>query len=450
MKTITRRNYSFEHGLVAYERNFIENATDLYKTYVGDIAARNDHGEALGMELAIVSQTPALRHNPCLMDFRFCFWNIEDTHILLHHPLFAKVLVDLREEEILKGMSFNLEAFIDLSASLLHQPISEDITALGVIELLYRNGLASTADVGCFAYLADAKVVYAIKITETQIDKQPPILLKTEYLPASWLERGFTLQPFVDWRTDLFCDIRNYTQTELRIQSPLDHCQTPSKPAATSKTRHQRPKRGGEELAEVENPEMSSEVKTAAEALVEIVASMEQHSRWVDDAPLPSSFRFFNTEASHRFNLDRFNLDHEQNTISFMSRSNTLKRIVLDPIQKALKKPGRNRRIYIKGGQGVGKSHLLLEANRKLQQIASELDAVPFYLDKLLSAITEHFEAINCELILVFDQFRSRYPVSIPLNGTAGAMTITSATDDNKAPIEVDRFTDKAPFWTPF
>ncbi|KAJ3098663.1 hypothetical protein HDU96_010986, partial [Phlyctochytrium bullatum] len=44
-----------------------------------------------------------------------------------------------------------------------------------------------------------------------------------------------------------------------------------------------------------------------------------------------------------------------------MSRPKTLKAVVLDPIQKALEDPISNRRIYIDGGQGVGKSHLLLE-----------------------------------------------------------------------------------------
>ncbi|KAJ3116225.1 hypothetical protein HDU96_010169 [Phlyctochytrium bullatum] len=253
----------------------------------------------------------------------------------------------------------------------------------------------------------------------------------------------------------------------------------------------------------MENPAVELDAMTPAKALMEIVASIQQQSpHWVDNTPAPASFKA-ETTASHRFEFGR-----EQRTVSYLARPKTLKRVVLDPIQKALKeKPYRNRTIYIDGGHGVGKSHLLLEAVVLLRKhprfrvfymhdclnlvyaqaksssdaqllvkdylvecltdedlesvdIASALKAPRFRLKDLLSAVTRNLKAVNCELILVFDQhnaianerhpIRSNYPVNIPLNGAAGAITITSGSVYNEALVNVPESTDELSFWDPF
>ncbi|KAJ3097057.1 hypothetical protein HDU96_000554 [Phlyctochytrium bullatum] len=235
------------------------------------------------------------------------------------------------------------------------------------------------------------------------------------------------------------------------------------------------------------------------EAMEKIIFSIDQQSpQWVDNAPAPKSFRF-ETQASIRFKLNL-----KLTTVSYLSRPKTLKSILLEPIQEALRKPYRLRTIYIDGGQGVGKSHLLLETvlrlrndpcfrvmymhdcsnlikkrgeeqaekelrnyiaecltddDRSVEEIALALGAVPFYLEPFLTAVTEHLKSINCELIMIFDQHNavgkrgegiwSAYPWSIPLEGVAGAITIASASANNEAGAKIPEGTRKVPFWSP-
>ncbi|KAJ3116093.1 hypothetical protein HDU96_010468 [Phlyctochytrium bullatum] len=242
----------------------------------------------------------------------------------------------------------------------------------------------------------------------------------------------------------------------------------------------------------------------AAKAMKHIVNSIAlKDPQWVDNAPAPKSFKF-RTPASNRFKIKR--IWKSPSYISYMSRPKTLKTVVLDPIQEALKSPGDNRRIYIDGGQGVGKSHLLLEAVLLLQknpqfrvlyihdcysltdegteneaaalalkdyitdclnendlaasQIKSALKAKKFSLKKLLLAVTEHLESVGCELIMVFDQYNaiaskgftfwSSYPWSIPLYGATGAITIASSSTNNEAYAKVPKDTRKVMFWDSF
>ncbi|KAJ3116223.1 Ubiquitin carboxyl-terminal hydrolase MINDY-1 [Phlyctochytrium bullatum] len=255
----------------------------------------------------------------------------------------------------------------------------------------------------------------------------------------------------------------------------VDNHQPPHKRLAKAKNSS-----GGEVSAPTENAGSIVDSLTPAAAIAEIIASVEQQSPcWINDVPAPESLKS-DTKASDRFTL---------------APGLTTER------------PYRLRTIYIDGGQGVGKSHLLLEAvlilrkdphfrvfympdwldlvraqeksrldaellvkeyladcltekDRKVEQIVSALDAVPFHLSDLLSAVTEHLKSIKCELILVFDKHNAigskhrqlwyNYPADIPLAGVAGAITIASASVNNEEPFKVHDSTEKVSFWDPF
>ena len=62
--------------------------------------------------------------------------------------------------------------------------------------------------------------------------------------------------------------------------------------------------------------------------------------------------------------LKRFNLSDDRRTVTFMSRPNTLRRVLLDNLLDS-----HPDTIYLDGGQGVGKSHLLLELVLELRAL---------------------------------------------------------------------------------
>jgi chromosomal replication initiation ATPase DnaA len=85
------------------------------------------------------------------------------------------------------------------------------------------------------------------------------------------------------------------------------------------------------------------------------------------DVPCPSSFALNDTMA-----LQRFNLSPDGRMVTFMSRPKTLRRVLLDKLLG-----NHPRTIYLDGGQGVGKSHLLLELILELRALGYRVVYLP-------------------------------------------------------------------------
>ena len=92
---------------------------------------------------------------------------------------------------------------------------------------------------------------------------------------------------------------------------------------------------------------------------MDVVEALDEVVLW-KDVPCPASFAWLKDSVA----LSRFNLSADGRMVTFMSRPNTLRRVLLDKLL------GDNlSRIYLDGGQGVGKSHLLLELVLKLRAL---------------------------------------------------------------------------------
>src|SRR5690348_15805171 len=84
---------------------------------------------------------------------------------------------------------------------------------------------------------------------------------------------------------------------------------------------------------------------------MDVVETLDEGVLW-KDVPCPASLAWLKDSVA----LSRFNLSADGSKVTFMSRPNTLSRVLLKDL--LAKHPPR---IYLDGGQGVGKSHLLLE-----------------------------------------------------------------------------------------
>jgi hypothetical protein len=227
---------------------------------------------------------------------------------------------------------------------------------------------------------------------------------------------------------------------------------------------------------------------------MDVVEDRDEVVLW-NEVPCPASFALCTTMA-----LKRFNLSADRRTVTFMSRPNTLRRVLLDDLLA-----NHPDTIYLDGGQGVGKSHLLLELVLKLRALGycvvympdckvladekgdkeeamsilrkyiidaiteseknvpaihAASNAAPFRVKRLLEAVVGYLNGIGVRLVLVFDQFNAiakqgesvwgAYPWSIPLDGVAGATVITSSSANNEAIAKVPEPTVRIEFWSPF
>jgi hypothetical protein len=89
------------------------------------------------------------------------------------------------------------------------------------------------------------------------------------------------------------------------------------------------------------------------------MSSMDEAATW-KDVHCPTSLTWLKDSVA----LSRFNLSADGSKVTFMSRPTTLSRVLLKNLLA-----NHPPRIYLDGGQGVGKSHLLLELVLKLRAL---------------------------------------------------------------------------------
>jgi hypothetical protein len=92
---------------------------------------------------------------------------------------------------------------------------------------------------------------------------------------------------------------------------------------------------------------------------MDVVEALDQAPTW-KEVPCPTSLTWLKDSVA----LSRFNLSADGSKVLFMSRPNTLRRVLLDKLLA-----DHPDTIYLDGGQGVGKSHLLLELVLKLRAL---------------------------------------------------------------------------------
>jgi hypothetical protein len=228
---------------------------------------------------------------------------------------------------------------------------------------------------------------------------------------------------------------------------------------------------------------------------VDVVEGLDEAATW-KEVSCPNSLTWHKDSVA----MSRFNLSADGSKMTFMTRPTTLRRVLLKDLLA-----NHPPRIYLDGGQGVGKSHLLLElvlnlrargycvvympdcmvlanlkrsdelAEKKLLKyildalkpddkshpvIQAALAVMPFHVKRLLEAVVQYLNGIGVRLVLVFDQFNaiakqgesvwSAYPWSIPLQGVVGATVITSSSANNEALAKVPKPTVRIAFWSPF
>jgi predicted ATP-dependent serine protease len=99
---------------------------------------------------------------------------------------------------------------------------------------------------------------------------------------------------------------------------------------------------------------------------MDVVEAHDEVVEW-KEVPCPTSFALQKTMA-----IKRFNLSADGRMVTFMSRPKTLRRVLLDEILG-----NHPDTIYLDGGQGVGKSHLLLELVLELRALGYRVVYMP-------------------------------------------------------------------------
>ena len=92
---------------------------------------------------------------------------------------------------------------------------------------------------------------------------------------------------------------------------------------------------------------------------MKVVEALDEEATW-KEVPCPTSLTWFKDSVAS----SRFNLSADGTKVTFMSRPNTLRRVLLDKLLDS-----HPDTIYLDGGQGVGKSHLLLELVLELRAL---------------------------------------------------------------------------------
>ena len=90
-----------------------------------------------------------------------------------------------------------------------------------------------------------------------------------------------------------------------------------------------------------------------------VVEALDEEATW-KEVPCPTSLTWLKDSVA----LSRFNLSADGSKVTFMSRPTMLRRVLLKTLLD-----NHPPRIYLDGGQGVGKSHLLLELVLELRAL---------------------------------------------------------------------------------
>jgi hypothetical protein len=100
---------------------------------------------------------------------------------------------------------------------------------------------------------------------------------------------------------------------------------------------------------------------------MDVVQGLDEAPTW-KEVPCPTSLTWLNNSIA----VSRFNLSADGSKVTFMSRPTTLRRVLLKDLLA-----NHPPRIYLDGGQGVGKSHLLLELVLKLRALGYRVVYMP-------------------------------------------------------------------------